>query len=78
MDNTYCDQTENIPFLVIGEEEPSLMGKDRLKEIRLDWGNRYKNQSYPSKLQIVLNKHKTVGSVKDTTAKIHVDEEKQP
>ena len=83
VDITYHDQTENLPLLVVGGEGPSFIGRDWLKEIRLDWGNLCKIQSHPSKLQTVLDKQEVIfcdelGLVKDTTAKIHVDETKQP
>ena len=59
------------------------MGRDSLTNIRLDWENICTIQANPTWLQKVLDKHKTVfqdglGLVKNTTAKIHVDETAQP
>ena len=59
------------------------MGRDWLTNIRLDWGNICTIQANPTRLQKVLDKYKTVfqdglGLVKNTTAKIHVDETAQP
>ena len=54
---------------------PSLMGRDWLTKIRLDWGRLYNVQTELTELQKVLDNHKAVfcdelGLVKDAIAKI--------
>ena len=63
---------------------PSLLGRDWLKEIRLDWRALHHLQAAPpTKLQDILDGHSDVfkdelGCVKDVTATIVIDSEAQP
>ena len=83
VDVTYNDQTVTLPLLVVEGTGPSLMGSDWLTKIRSDWENICNIQANPTWLQKVLYKHifffqDALGLVKNTTAKIHVDETAQP
>ncbi len=60
VDVTYNDQTDILPLLVVEGTGPSLMGRDWLTKIRLDWGNICNIQANSTWLQKVLVKHKTV------------------
>ena len=82
----YLGQKEKLPLLVIAGAGPTLLGRDRLQKVKLDWRSLdlYKlRASTPSKLQEVLQQHEQVfrdelGKVTTTTAKIHVDADAQP
>ena len=83
VDVTYSDHPDTLALLVVEGTGPSLMGRDWLTKIRLDWENKCNIQANPTWLQKVLDKHKKkfqdgLGLVKNTTAKIHVDETAQP
>ena len=72
VDVTYNDQTVTLPLLVVEGTRPSLVGRDWLTKIRLDWGNICNIQANPTWPQKVLDKHKSVfqdrlGLVKNTT-----------
>ena len=54
VDVTYNDQTDTLPLLVVEGTGPSLMGRDWLTKIRLDWGNICNIQPNPTWLQKVL------------------------
>ena len=76
------NQKEQLDLLVVPGNGPSLLGRDWLSCLRLDWAHiRYMNNS--DTLQVVLAHHPTVfeeslGLVQGTTAKIHVDPAAQP
>jgi len=86
VDVTYGEQREALPLLVIAGSGPSLMGRDWLQKIRLDWHRLvlyHLQTAPPTTLQNVLQKHSAtfqdeLGLVKGVTAKIHVDAEVQP
>ena len=59
VDVIYNDQTDTLPLLVMEGTGPSLMERDWLTKIRLDWGNICKIQANPTWPQNVLDKHKT-------------------
>ena len=71
------NQKEQLDLLVVPGNGPSLLGRDWLSCLRLDWAHiRYMNNS--DTLQVVLAHYPTVfeeslGLVQGTTAKIHVD-----
>ena len=78
VDVTYNDQTDTLPLLVVEGTGPSLMGRDWLTKIRLDWGNICNIQANSTWLQKVLDKHKTVfqdglGLVKNTMKQLNLD-----
>ena len=76
------NQKEQLDLLVVPGNGPSLLGRDWLSCLRLDWVHiHYMNNS--DTLQVVLARHPTVfeeslGLVQGTTAKIHVDPAAQP
>lgn len=80
----YQDQEAQLPLLVVGGSGPSLLGKNRLSEIRLNWEKvLHKIQADPNDLQNVLDKHTNVfkgelGLLKGTTANIHVTDGTKP
>ena len=78
----YGAQKSELELLVVAEGGPSLMGRDWLLAIKLDW-NKLHHLETPSALQDVLQKHATVfkeelGKVRGVTAKIHVDPSATP
>ena len=73
-------QQETLPLLVVEGDGPSLMGRDWLHKIKLDWQELYHTQVSQPSLQPVLDKHKEVfndelGTVKDAAAKFQIDTE---
>ena len=80
----YQDQEEQLSLLVVEGNGPSLLGRDWLRRIRLSWKELLHLQSSPPvTLADVLNQHADVfrdelGTVKGSTARIHVDPEVQP
>ena len=76
------NQKQQLDLLIVPGNGPSLLGCDWLSNLRLDWAHIYSMNSSDS-LQVVLARHPTVfeeslGLVKGTTAKIHVDPTAQP
>ena len=80
----YEDQKETLSLLVVAGTGPSLLGRDWLLKIRLDWQNLNRLQAAPpTRLQVILDRHAAMfkdelGLVKDVAAKIHVDDAAQP
>ena len=80
----YHGQKEQLPLLVVRGNGPSLLGKDWMTKIRLDWGQLiHKVQKDPSELETLLQKYSSVfpdelGLAETFTAKIHVDPEAEP
>ena len=52
VDVTYNAQTDILPLLVVEDTGPSLMGRDWLTKIRLDWGNICNIQANPTWLKV--------------------------
>ena len=81
----YQGQEEQLPLLVVRGNGPSLLGKDWMTKIRLDWGQLvHKIQRDPSELEALLQKYTSVfqdelGLASEKfTAKIYVDPEAEP
>ena len=81
---SYQEKEKNLDLIVVKGTGPSLMGRDWLNEIRLDWWslNRLETQTSTT-LQKLLEKHAEVfkeklGRVNDALAKIHVDANARP
>ena len=80
----YDQQVEQLPLLVVSGTGPSLLGKDWMAKLRLNWGQLLHTiQAGSTDLEQVLQKHSSVfkdelGLVKNTTAKIHVDAQAKP
>ena len=78
----YGSQHAELDLTVVAGAGPSLLGRDWLQVIKLDW-NHLNQITSAASLQEVLAKHKSVfkdelGLVKDAEATIHVDAEAQP
>ena len=79
----YGAQKEEMSLLVVPGTGPSLLGRDWLKRIRLDWQALNQVQSTGTSLQSILRQHDTVfrdelGRVKDATAKVYVNPDAPP
>ena len=73
----YQAQQADLDILVVTGKGPSLLGRDWLEHLRLDWYS-IKYSTSANHLQDVLDKHSEVfgedlGHIKDTPATIHVD-----
>ena len=72
----YLDQKEQLELLVVSGTGPSLLGKDWLLKLRLDWSNINKLQGAPTfEVQEILDRHTEVfkdelGLLKTMSAKI--------
>ena len=76
-DVTYQEQQQSLSLIVVAGDGPSLLGRDRLHHISLDWRqiNHVNSTSMPCKS--VLDRHPDVfkdelGHVHGTTAKFHI------
>lgn len=71
-----------MPLLVVAGQGPSLLGRDWLAKLKLDWKELYQiNQG--NMLQTILDKHKAVfndelGEAVGITAKLHVSTNTNP
>lgn len=73
----YNGQTTTLPLIVTRGTGPALLGRNWLKELRLDWKQIFSVQSKHA-LEDVLLRYEDVfqdelGTVKGVTAKIHID-----
>lgn len=82
---SYRDQSANLCLLVIAGDGPSLMGRNWLSHIRLDWKqlNQLNHVKATLACQQILDKHATLfkdelGSVQGVTAKFHINSDAQP
>ena len=80
----YSEQKKKLNLLVVAGEGPSLLGRDWLSHIRLDWSTLNHIQTAAiSACQKILDQHKILfkdelGTVKGTTAKFHIDSQMKP
>ena len=79
---TYKGQNKFLPLLVVGGEGPSLLGRDWLTELKLDWCELYLIHQSLS-LQEILENHAPVfkeelGEARGITAKLHVTDIVKP
>ncbi len=77
----YGEQRAKLPLLVVRGSGPSLLGRDWLRIIRLDW--KVINQVQGNALQEVLDRYGDIfkpglGTLKGYKAKIHVDPDAKP
>ena len=75
-------QEEQLSLVVVAGEGPSLLGRDWLSKLKLDWKSIFSTQVQET-LQEVLERHEAVfgpelGCVQGTTAKLQVDPEAAP
>ena len=86
VDVVYGSQRETLPLLVVSGNGPSLLGRDWLLKIRLDWQSLYCLKAAPptvANLQAVIDSHSAVfkdelGRTTGVTAKIFLNSEAQP
>ncbi len=69
-------QSADLPLLVVGTDGPTLLGRNWLRSLRLDWQQIHQLNDTP--LERVLARHATIfndelGTLKGFKAKIHVD-----
>jgi len=77
------DQTAKLPVYVTQKDCPAIMGREWLKEIRLNWQEVRKLAHGSTQLQTILEKHKEVfreelGSMKKITVKLHIKPDSKP
>lgn len=75
-------QTEELPLTVVAGDGPSLLGRDWLAKIRLDW-KRIMKLDEQDHLQQILERHASVfapglGKVEGVEVKLHVNTQVQP
>ena len=82
----YKGQERKLNLLVVTGEGPSLLGRDWLAHIKLDWSQLNHIQTFntsTASCQPILDKHKAVfekglGTIKGVTAKFHINPDVQP
>ena len=79
---SYKGQVADLNLLVVAGDGPSLMGRDWLSHIKLDWP-RLNHVQGVSACQQILNKHEAIfkdelGTIQGVTAKFHIDPEAKP
>ena len=72
-----------MDLLVVAGKGPSLLGRDWLENLRLDWQSIKYSTTVADDLQEILDKHSTVfgkdlGHIKDAPATIHIDPAHKP
>jgi hypothetical protein len=75
-------QKATLPLLVVGGDGPSLLGRNWLSEIRLEWEKIFSIRTQQG-LQSILEQHKDVfkselGTLNGVEAKIHIDPQAKP
>ena len=75
---TYGQQEEDLSLQVVKGNGPSLLRRDWLARIKLDWSIIRTLHCQDATLDEVLDAHKDLfapeqGTIKDTTAKLHID-----
>ena len=83
VDVAYKGQSKTLSLLVVAGQGPSLLGRNWLKELQLDWQELYQINQSEDTLQALLQKHKTVfkeelGEAVGITAKLHVSTNIKP
>ena len=56
----YKEQKLSMPLLVVAGNGPSLLGRDWLAQLKLDWQELYQVNQSQHTLQAILDKHKAV------------------
>ncbi|XP_064400007.1 uncharacterized protein K02A2.6-like [Halichondria panicea] len=79
----YQAQQAELDLLVVAGKGPSLLGRDWLENLRLDWHSIKYSTIVADDLQEILDKHSTVfgkdlGHIKDAPATIHIDPAHKP
>ena len=76
-------QAEDLGLVVVEGSGPSLLGRDWLERLRLDWGEVRKLHASSDMLKSLLAKHvdlfrDELGTIKGVTAKLHVSAGAKP
>uniref|UniRef100_A0A1X7USV9 Peptidase A2 domain-containing protein n=1 Tax=Amphimedon queenslandica TaxID=400682 RepID=A0A1X7USV9_AMPQE len=79
---TYKDQKSTLPLVVVAGQGPSLLGRNWLQSIQLDWSS-IKNVQVKASFDNLVKKHPKLfccglGKIIGVTAKIHVSDHVQP
>ena len=74
---------EELGLVVVGGDGPSLLGRDWLGRLRVDWREVHELRSLPGTLESLLAKHTNLfgselGTIRGVTAKIHVSSGAKP
>ena len=80
---SFQEQHKQLQLLVVGGDGPSLLGRDWLSKIKLNWEELHHIDQTKLTLEAVLDKHSKVfreelGMVREVTAKLHVDPQDRP
>lgn len=83
VDIDYEGQKAATKLLVVQGEGPSLLGRDILQKIRLQWGNIWGEVKHMTAVQDIMAKYSDVfkdelGTLRGTTVKLSVDPKAQP
>ena len=83
VDVGYGEQANKLPLLVVEGKGPSLLGRDWLLEIRIDWQELWLHTVQTThQPQTILNNHlvftKELGRLKGVQAKIHIEPDATP
>lgn len=83
VDVGYKDQRAKVNLLVVSGNGPSLLGRDWLQHLILDWAQLHQLRSPSLQLQDVLDRHAAVfkdelGMIQGAAAKLHIDPQAQP
>ena len=75
-------QEKCLPLIVVSGEGPSLLGRNWLEQLKLDWTSVFRLQS-ETELEDILADHKEVfkdelGKLQGTTVKLHIDPKSVP
>ena len=81
IDVTYKEQSAQLPLLIVRHNGPTLLGRNWLQQLRLDWREIHTIQLDP--LEALLEKYNAVfnsmlGTLRDFQAHIHVDQAAKP
>ena len=81
----FCEenQEEVLDLLVVGGSGPSLLGRDWLSKIQLNWKEIHKVLTKQASLEEILTDHSSLfkdklGTIKGTTAKLHINPDARP
>ena len=79
----YQNQQEDLNLVIVKGNGPSLLGRDCLQKIRLNWAEVHSQNAVSSQLEQVLTKHSSLfrdelGSIKGATVKLHIDPYAKP
>ena len=80
---SHNDQTKELSLLVVAGEGPSLLGRDWLSELKLDWSKVNHMNHTQTGCQDILDRHSALfkeelGRVQGRNARFHIKAEVQP